>query len=90
MQKKAIILNPYFAKGYNDLGIVYGYIGEFNASLESFKKAVNLDYEYADAHFNLGVLLNFLGQKGEALEELRIATGLDLQNEKYQKIIRNL
>ena len=90
MQKKAISLNPYFAKGYNDLGIVYGYIGDFNASLTSFKKAIGIDYDYADAHFNLGVLYNFLGQKDKALEELRIATGLDPQNERYEKIIRDL
>jgi protein O-mannosyl-transferase len=80
--KKAIELNPRYAKAHNDLATVYGTIGEFYLARQEFNEAIGIDRDYADAHYNLGVLLEGLGEKGEAISEFEIALRLEPDNKK--------
>jgi len=53
--KKAIEINPDYAKAYNSLGIIYGEKGMYNEEIAEYKKAIAINPNYAEAHYNLGI-----------------------------------
>lgn len=52
---------------YNNLGILYGDMGNVEGAISLFKKAVDIDPNYVYAYNNLGKAYNLLGNKKEAL-----------------------
>ena len=51
---KALAIYPKFAAAYNDLGVVYGRLGDRLQERESLQRAVGLNDHFAAAYVNLG------------------------------------
>jgi len=64
--RKAIELNPNFAKAYYTLGNIMIDLRKLKEAELSFRKAIKLNPNLAGAHSNLGVILNDLGKLKEA------------------------
>ena len=52
--KTVVELNPYYAEGYNNLGVALQDQGKYEESIECFTKALSIKSNYAEAHNNLG------------------------------------
>jgi len=50
---KAITIYPSYAEAYNNLGVVYGRLGDRARNLEALQKAVSLNDHFAPAYLNL-------------------------------------
>jgi hypothetical protein len=50
---KAIAIYPDYAEAYNNLGVVYGRVGDRTRNLEALRKAVSLNDHFAPAYLNL-------------------------------------
>jgi hypothetical protein len=50
---KAISIYPDYAEAYNNLGVVYGRLGDRTRNLEALQKAVSLNDHFAPAYLNL-------------------------------------
>jgi tetratricopeptide (TPR) repeat protein len=50
---KAIAIFPRYAEAYNNLGVVYGYLGDRTRNLEALQKTVSLNDHLAPAYLNL-------------------------------------
>lgn len=59
--KKAISLDPEFAIGHNNLGVVYLALEEYQEALSSFQTAMSLDPKYKKPYLNIGS--TYLAQK---------------------------
>ena len=51
---------------YNNLGIVFKKLGEFQKAKNCYKKSIKINPNYADAHYNFGNLLQELGELQKA------------------------
>ncbi|HEX9147971.1 MAG TPA: tetratricopeptide repeat protein, partial [Thermoanaerobaculia bacterium] len=58
------------AGGYQGLGVIYKWRGEYAEALPLFREAAALDPNYRDAWCNLAGALATLGQSQEALDTL--------------------
>ena len=72
---KFILGNPY-AIGYNNRGIHYFGIGEFDKAIEYFNKAIRLDPEFAIAYYNRGYAYNEKGDYDRAIGDYNKAVVL--------------
>ena len=72
---KFILGNPY-AIGYNNRGIHYFDIGEFDKAIEYFNKAIRLDPEFAIAYYNRGCAYNEKGDYDRAIGDYNKAVVL--------------
>ena len=54
--KKAIELNPEYARAYNGLGVIYKNQGDYSTANKYYKKALELDPEDIRIYNNLGIL----------------------------------
>jgi len=50
---KAIAIYPDYAEAYNNLGVIYGRLGDRTRNLEALQKAVSLNDHFAPAYLNL-------------------------------------
>jgi tetratricopeptide (TPR) repeat protein len=51
---KALAIYPQYASAYNDLGVVYGRLGDRTHEREALQKAVSFNDHFAEAYINLG------------------------------------
>ena len=65
--KKSIEINPYYAEGYNNLGIAFQKLGLLEEAVKNFKKTLKLKPNFSLAYNNLGVALKSLNKLDEAL-----------------------
>ena len=72
---KFILGNPY-AIEYNNRGIHYFDIGEFDKAIEYFNKAIRLDPEFAIAYYNRGYAYNEKGDYDRAIGDYNKAVVL--------------
>jgi tetratricopeptide (TPR) repeat protein len=49
---KAISLKPDYAYAYNNRGVVYGQLSQYQRAIEDFNEAIRLKPDYADAYNN--------------------------------------
>ncbi len=63
--KKATYLDPYNAKIYNDLAVIYEKKELYNLAEDNYKKAIEVDKSFLASYFNLGRLY----EKMEIVEE---------------------
>ncbi|WP_269606500.1 tetratricopeptide repeat protein [Prochlorococcus marinus] len=68
--RKAVELNPNFARSHFNLGSILNDLGKLEEAEISTRKAVELNPTFTEAHSNLGSILNDLGK----LQEAEIAT----------------
>jgi len=65
--QKAIILNPYYVKTYNDLGIIYEKKAMMDEARKMYESALNLEPDYAPTYMNLAMLEESLGNIDKAI-----------------------
>jgi len=54
---ESVAADPTYASAHNNLGAVYGKLGQAANEIASYRKAASLDPGYADARHNLGLAL---------------------------------
>ena len=74
---KVIDLNPSFADGYNNLGVVYRELDDLDNALEYFNKAIALKPNFAFAYNNRGLIFKDKGKNDHALADYQKALSLD-------------
>src|SRR6185436_3434328 len=72
------------------LAAMHGYIGDFTASVESYRHVLQLDPLSARAHLYLGVTLSRLGRQPEAEAVLRKAIELQPQAAVQRSALSNV
>ncbi|MHB8231854.1 MAG: tetratricopeptide repeat protein [bacterium] len=53
---KAKTLDPYSAKNYNAIGMVYMVTGREGGAIKNFKNAVRINPQFSDAYYNLAII----------------------------------
>jgi tetratricopeptide (TPR) repeat protein len=71
--RKAIALNPSYARAHYNLGTLFLQRGDYQASLEPLKEAIRLAPRFSDACYNLAAAYAQLGERVSALEHLERA-----------------
>jgi tetratricopeptide (TPR) repeat protein len=66
--KKAIEHDPEYPGAYNDLGVIYFYLGKPGKAIEEFKTALEINPNYLGAYTNLAIVYEEIGRLDEALE----------------------
>jgi len=73
---KLININPDYALGYNSLGYIYYYLGEFDKALEYLKKYQEKAAGQANPHDSMGEILMSLGYYDKAMAEFLTADSI--------------
>lgn len=68
--RAVIRLRPSFAGGYQGLGVIHKWWGDFVEAVSLFRRAASLDPNYSEAWCGLAGALATVGQTREALETL--------------------
>ena len=74
--KKITQLNPKYAEGFNNLGVILQELDKSEEAIEAYKKAVSLNPNYADAYYNMGITLHEQGKLEESIEAYNKAASL--------------
>lgn len=75
--KKAIEINPDYAKAYNGLGITYFRKKMLDEAIVEFKKAIEINSDYVEAHYHLGAAYFKKSMLDEAIIEFKKAIKID-------------
>ena len=76
----AIVLDPNYARAYNNRGIAYVYKGRYDRAIEDYSKAIVLDPNLAQAYNNRGIAYGMKGQYDRAIEDFNKTIALDPNN----------
>ncbi|MEW5820787.1 MAG: tetratricopeptide repeat protein [Cyanobacteriota bacterium] len=74
---KALQLDPYLAKAYNNLGYIYRQKGQVDLAIEYYNKALELNPKSDTAHTNLASVYESRNDYDRAIEEYHKALELD-------------
>lgn len=74
---KAIELDPKLAAAFNNRGIIYDDLEQYQKAIDDYNKAIELDPNYAVAYNNRGTIYDKLKQRQRALEDYDKAIELD-------------
>jgi len=66
---EAIRLDPQYAKAYNNRGLTYCDLGQFERGIEHYDEAIRLDPQHAEAYYNRGLTYSYLGKKSVAIAD---------------------
>jgi tetratricopeptide (TPR) repeat protein len=72
--------NPEHARTYTELGLVYGFTGMFDESIEMLKKGAELNPSDLDARNKLALTFVMLGMESEAKSEFQAVLAIDPNN----------
>jgi tetratricopeptide (TPR) repeat protein len=75
--KKALALDPTYARAYNNLGNVYLQRGRLDAAIAAYRETIDLAPTFAETHYNLGTAYEKKGQLDAAVAEYKKALALD-------------
>ena len=75
--RKAIAIYPDFAVAYNNLGVIYGRLGDHEREREALQKAISIDEHLAPAYVNLGKVNIAAGDFASAETALNRASRFD-------------
>jgi len=75
--RKAIEINPNFAEGHSNLGVILKDLGKLKDAELSIRKAIEISPDFAEAHSNLGSILRDLGKLHDAELSTRKAIELN-------------
>ena len=70
--KKAIVVNPDYADGWFNLGLVYANETNIEKSKECFQKVITIDPEYAYSYYALAIALEGEDNKEGAIENYKL------------------
>ena len=74
--KKAVAINPRYAKAHYNLAGAFHELEEFDASIKSYKDALSIEADYAEANNNLGNVYKEVNQLDAAIESFKKAITL--------------
>ncbi|MCX5808970.1 MAG: tetratricopeptide repeat protein [Proteobacteria bacterium] len=72
----AIRLKPDYARAYNNRGIAYNNLGQYQQAVEDFSTAIRLKPDDADVYSNRGIAYNNLGQHRQTIQDCNQAIRL--------------
>ena len=75
--RKVIELDPNYVEAYNNLGVIYQKIGDFDRAFEAYHRSIAINPRYEKAHNNLGILLYLNGRYEEAREAFQKALAIN-------------
>ncbi len=75
--QKAIREAPNFFEAYNNLGVQYQKLKEWQMAIEAFRKAISLQDDSAKPHINLGNIYLTLSETDAAVESFKTALKFD-------------
>ena len=85
--------HPQNHHAYRLLGTAYGYKGEVDRAVESYKKAIDINPGYVDGYRSLGFAHQYKGDKAKALDAYKKVIELDpdgVFSEYARKMIKKL
>ena len=85
--KKALELNPYFAKAHANIGTLYATVKNYQKSLVEIKSALKLNPNIPGAQFNLGLLYYKIGLLDEAIIQYEKAVRINPEHEEYRRAL---
>jgi len=74
--------DPNSSDGHHQLGLVYGFIGDFDVSLEHLQRAVTLASSRIDMRTDLALTYSMLGMYDEAAREFKEVLARDPENKR--------
>lgn len=83
---KAIEINPEYADAYNNRGIAYTHLKEYEKAIEDFSKAIEINQEDADTYYNRGIAYSNLKEYEKVIEDYNKAIEI---NPEYAEAYNN-
>jgi len=65
------------AKSYNNRGLTYSKLGNYEDAIADYTRAIRIDPDYANAYGNRGVAYNELGNYKDAIDDYTKAIRID-------------
>ena len=72
-----IIIDPHNSGNFNNQGLVFKEVGDFNSAILSFDKAIKIDPKFVDAYFNSAVTFDALSLYDRAINHYDSVIKLD-------------
>ena len=88
--EKAVAIYPRYAAAYNDLGVVYGRLGDRLQERQALQKAVSLNDHFSEAYVNLGKMAIIDRSFPDAENYLNRAAGSDPNNPQTLMLLANV
>ena len=82
LYKKILKTNPNYAGVYNNLGMMYKELEEYQKAIGCYEKAIQIDPNYANVYYNLGNILQELRELQKAKSCYEKLLNLDPTNKK--------
>jgi Tfp pilus assembly protein PilF len=82
--KKAVQLNPLFAKAYNAMGVSYDNLRRYSQAIRCYQSALKLDPKLDYVHNNLGYSYLLKNELDAAIVAFQKATELNDNNKRYR------
>ena len=82
--KEVILIDPFFAKAYNALGVSYDQLREFKNAIHFYKLAIKIDPNLDYVYNNLGFSYLLRGDYGRAIDTFHKAIKLDEKNKRFR------
>jgi spermidine synthase len=91
LMKKIIDVEPSFAPGYNNIGLLYQEMNNYDEALKAYQQALAIDPKLVDAHYNLAMLYaNVLGKYAEAQAEFEKILEIDPQMTRAREALEKI
>lgn len=72
--ENAVKINPSFAEGYYNLGVVFGAKKQYDKAIEQYEKSIKVDALYAKAVWNLASVYSQIGNTTKIVHYMRMYT----------------
>jgi Flp pilus assembly protein TadD len=82
--KEVILIDPFFAKAYNALGVSYDQLREFKNATHFYKLAIKIDPNLDYVYNNLGFSYLLTGDYDRAIDAFHKAIALDEKNKRFR------
>jgi len=88
--RKATLLDPNIPDAYNNLGVVFDRLGDFENALRSFKRSIAILPDDIDTYINLGNALRKQGKLDEAMSYFHHALEIEPNSEEIYMSLGNV
>jgi tetratricopeptide (TPR) repeat protein len=78
--KRAVELDPQYVKAWDELGLCYRRIKDYNNAAACYKRSIDLYPNGPVAHLDLAVLYGYLNRKEDQIAEYNIVKNIDPEN----------
>ena len=77
LYKKTLKMNPNHVDAHNNLGLIFGALGEFKKAVGCYEKAIQINSNFAGVHNNLGLLFEQFKEHQKAINCYQKAIQID-------------